>query len=282
MTFLQSISIVFNKYAVFKGCASRSEFWWWQLFVILFVAASAILEYFVIDNTYGIVTSVVSLILFLPYMAVSVRRCHDSGHTGWWVLCPIANIIMLFLPSEQTENKYGVANGLAKDNKPTEKILVGTSIALIVPLSLLFVICVWSIYSFSSVKLSAEEAAYSTTEQLRELSGMTFLPNVKFIEGVRSNWNNDTHYYFEWEKPLTEQDKQRILKYAKKSRYQQLWIYPENVDDNNIVVQKVLNINDTPFKIYYYEEGVKLETVQTCWIFLDGDEYIGGAEYQII
>lgn len=108
MTFLQSISIVFNKYAVFKGRASRSEFWWWQLFVILFVAASAILEYFVIDNTYGIVTSVVSLILFLPYMAVSVRRCHDSGHTGWWVICPIVNLVMMFLPSDPNENEYGI------------------------------------------------------------------------------------------------------------------------------------------------------------------------------
>ena len=94
------------------------------------------------------------------------------------------------------------------------------------------------------------------------------------------SWDNDSHYYFEWENPLTEQDKQRILKYAKKSRYQQLWIYPENVDDGNIVVQKVLNINDTPFKIYYYEEGIKLETIQTGWIFLD--EYIGGLKYKLI
>ena len=280
MTLFQSISIVFKKYAVFKGRASRSEFWWWQLFVMILVVVSAILEYFVIDNTYGIVTSVVSLILFLPYMAVSVRRCHDSGHTGWWILCPIANIIMMFLPSEQADNKYGIANGLANANKPTEKILAGCSIALILPMLLLCVICVWLIFASSSVKLSADEAPYSTTEHLRELSGMTFLPNVKFIEGVRSNWDNDSHYYFEWENPLTEQDKQRILKYAKKSRYQQLWIYPENVDDGNIVVQKVLNINDTPFKIYYYEEGIKLETIQTGWIFLD--EYIGGLKYKLI
>ena len=282
MTLFQSISIVFKKYAVFKGRASRSEFWWWQLFVMVLVVASAILECLVIEHTYGIITSMVSLILFLPYMAVSVRRCHDSSHTGWWVLCPIANIIMLFLPSEQTDNDYGVVNGVANANKPTEKILAGCSIALILPMLLLCVICVWLIFASSSVKLSADEAPYSTTEHLRELSGMTFLPSVKFIEGVRSNWDNDTHYYFEWENPLTEQDKQRILKYAKKSRYQQLWIYPETMDDNNIVVQKVLSIYDTPFKIYYSEEGVKLETVQTSWIFLDGDEYIGGLEYQII
>lgn len=280
MTLFQSISIVFKRYAVFKGRASRSEFWWWQLFVVILVAISAVLESCALENTYGIITALIYLILYLPSCAVSVRRCHDSGHSGWWLICPIVGVVMMLLPSQQNDNDYGSSvDGIANANRIIEKIFAGFCYSLFLPIFLLFLIVIGMIYASTPVKLSIDEVPYSTTEQLRELSGMSFLPDIKFEEGVRSNWDNQTYYYFEWVQPLTEQDKQRILKFAKKSRYQQLWVYPE-ANSNTIVEQKVLSANETPFKICYFEEGIKLESVQTCSGMFEDD--IKGLKYNTI
>ena len=167
MTLFQSISIVFKRYAVFKGRACRSECWWWQLFVMVLVVASAILECLVIEHTYGIITSMVSLILFLPYMAVSVRRCHDSGHTGWWILCPVASIIMMFLPSEQADNDYGVIKGVVKENTTSEKVLTGCLISLLLPILLLVSGVVWLLATTFFMKISGVPVihGYETIKQ---------------------------------------------------------------------------------------------------------------------
>ena len=103
MTFGQAVSTCFSKYATFSGRASRSEYWWWQLFV--FIATFAIVFVFtLIDEEAGsIANTLLSLALLLPNLAVPVRRCHDTNHSGWWVLCPIYNIILMFLPSEEAE-----------------------------------------------------------------------------------------------------------------------------------------------------------------------------------
>ena len=54
-----------------------------------------------------IVSSLYSLAVLIPGIAVSVRRMHDTGRSGWWILCPIANIIFLFLDSQPGPNQYG-------------------------------------------------------------------------------------------------------------------------------------------------------------------------------
>jgi uncharacterized membrane protein YhaH (DUF805 family) len=105
MTFGQSISTCLRKYVTFSGRASRSEFWWWYLFSILVNWAVQIVGTLVGETT--IISLVVGLILLLPNLAVTVRRYHDSDHSGWWVVCPIYNIVLLFMKSTPGENKYG-------------------------------------------------------------------------------------------------------------------------------------------------------------------------------
>ena len=105
MTFGQSISTCLRKYVTFSGRASRSEFWWWYLFSILVNWAVQIVGTLVGETT--IISLVVGLILLLPNLAVTVRRYHDSDHSGWWVVCPIYNIVLLFIKSTPGENKYG-------------------------------------------------------------------------------------------------------------------------------------------------------------------------------
>ncbi len=88
-----------EKYATFSGRASRSEFWWFWLAT------------YVLGLVVGFISStlsyIIGLALFIPSLAVAVRRIHDSEHSGWWVICPIVNIIFCIIPGTEGANKYG-------------------------------------------------------------------------------------------------------------------------------------------------------------------------------
>lgn len=103
---------VLKKYAVFEGRARRTEYWMFFLinFVICFVLS--IVEAMI--GTMGILTVVYSLAVLLPGIAVSIRRIHDIGRSGWWVvigLVPVVGAIVLLifalLDSQPGENQYG-------------------------------------------------------------------------------------------------------------------------------------------------------------------------------
>ena len=92
MTFQQSVTQCFSKYADFKGRASPSEYHWFALF--LFLAHSAL-------SMVGFRLEVVFLFAtLLPSMAVLVRRLRDTGRSGWWLLIgalPIFGWMVLFV-----------------------------------------------------------------------------------------------------------------------------------------------------------------------------------------
>ena len=94
MTFPDSIKTCFQKYVVFEGRASRSEFWWFWL--ACFVAGYI-----------PFIGWIVALGTILPNIAVGVRRIHDVGKSGWWLLCPIYNIVLCATPGQPEENEYG-------------------------------------------------------------------------------------------------------------------------------------------------------------------------------
>jgi uncharacterized membrane protein YhaH (DUF805 family) len=103
---------VIQNYVGFQGRARRKEYW---TFVVISFVVSVILE--VIQRVLHlgqILTSLYSLAVLLPSIAVSMRRLHDTGRTGWWILIgliPIIGTIILlvymFLDSQEGENKYG-------------------------------------------------------------------------------------------------------------------------------------------------------------------------------
>ena len=78
MTFGESISTCFKKYATFDGRASRSEFWWFFLFTFLASAAAAYVS--------QAVSGIFSLAVLLPSLAVGARRLHDIDKSGWFLL----------------------------------------------------------------------------------------------------------------------------------------------------------------------------------------------------
>lgn len=77
----------FKKYAVFSGRASKSEFWWSYLFIFLI---SFLTNFIDSSMGYNFVTAIWQLAVFIPGMAVFVRRLHDSNKSGWWMALPFS------------------------------------------------------------------------------------------------------------------------------------------------------------------------------------------------
>jgi|SRR6185437_132643 len=98
MNFVEAIKNGFQNYATFSGRAARSEFWFWVLFSILVSIAGGIIDEALLPNiASGLFGPLISLALFLPGLAVSVRRLHDVDRTGWWLLIYFTVIGIIFL-----------------------------------------------------------------------------------------------------------------------------------------------------------------------------------------
>lgn len=95
MDFMTAVKhVLTNNFANFQGRARRSEYWWFYLFTIICNVVASI-----IDGAIGmpIVSIVVMLALIIPGLAVTIRRMHDTGRSGWWIfiiLIPLVGIIL--------------------------------------------------------------------------------------------------------------------------------------------------------------------------------------------
>jgi uncharacterized membrane protein YhaH (DUF805 family) len=99
-----AITACFSKYATFSGRATRSEYWYFYLFTIIAYVAGAILDS--ISGTQYI-QYVLTVPLWIPQISAGVRRIHDVGKSGWLILIPIYNFILLCSASNPGTNKYG-------------------------------------------------------------------------------------------------------------------------------------------------------------------------------
>ena len=114
---------VLQNYATFSGRARRSEFWYFALFNMIFAILAMVLDRVLgttfeigygVKSPYGYIYLLYVLVLFIPGLAVSVRRLHDVGKSGWMyliVLIPIIGaiwLLVLFFTDSNTEsNKWG-------------------------------------------------------------------------------------------------------------------------------------------------------------------------------
>src|ERR1700724_925591 len=100
MNFTQAITSGFQNYVNFRGRAARSEFWYWTLFSIIASIVGALVDYVLGTDGLSVVQNLVGLALFVPGLAVSVRRLHDLDRTGWWILLgliPLVGVIILII-----------------------------------------------------------------------------------------------------------------------------------------------------------------------------------------
>lgn len=120
---------VLSKYATFSGRASRPEFWWWVLAVFLLTALTQLIDAFLMAPMLGFdvgsetagqpLSMLVSIILFLPGLAVAARRLHDIGRSGWWLflyLIPIIGFLVLlwfYTRPSDGPNQWGPPNPLS-------------------------------------------------------------------------------------------------------------------------------------------------------------------------
>ncbi|MBQ6166427.1 MAG: DUF805 domain-containing protein [Muribaculaceae bacterium] len=92
--FWEAVGTCFRKFIDFKGRARRSEFWWFMLFVLLVALLCSFLDGFlsVFQGVFlgpvvgfSFIGLVEALVLFFPAIAVTFRRLHDTGRSGWWI-----------------------------------------------------------------------------------------------------------------------------------------------------------------------------------------------------
>jgi uncharacterized membrane protein YhaH (DUF805 family) len=83
-SFTEAIKVCFQNYATFRGRASRSEFWWFQLFTSLLGMLGAVLEQGMGSDGQAL-SGIFALATFLPSLSVQVRRLHDVNRSGWWI-----------------------------------------------------------------------------------------------------------------------------------------------------------------------------------------------------
>ncbi len=149
VSFGEAISRAMKKYCCFKGRASRSEFWWFILFLYIVQFAASLLSCGIYGSSISalavdptalndpdvmsnlislyVLPSVISLVFFLPAFGLLFRRLHDAGHSGFcWLLglIPVVGGIILLVftlqDSQMFTNKYGAVPNVVEDNYPPE------------------------------------------------------------------------------------------------------------------------------------------------------------------
>lgn len=117
--------VVFENYGNFKGRARRSEYWWFFLGNIIISYGLQILAIASEIAVLGIISTIYSLAVLIPGIAAGVRRMHDVGKSGWFLLIPIYNLILAATEGDKGTNEYGddPKGGVALEEFGQEEIL---------------------------------------------------------------------------------------------------------------------------------------------------------------
>ncbi len=110
--------LAFKKYFDFSGRSRRKEYWMFALFNLIVGITLSVLDTvfgtFNLETGLGLLSGLYSLAVFIPGLALSVRRLHDIDKSGWWLLLlliPIIGVITVLifcvLDSKTEENKWG-------------------------------------------------------------------------------------------------------------------------------------------------------------------------------
>ncbi len=120
MSFGEAIRAILSNFFKFSGRARRKEYWTFMLFYFLIIFGAMYLDAatgfnpYIDGSEYGPITMCIYFILFVPWLAVSIRRFHDCGFSWayiFWIFLPIVGGIIIFITtiedSEKKANEYG-------------------------------------------------------------------------------------------------------------------------------------------------------------------------------
>jgi uncharacterized membrane protein YhaH (DUF805 family) len=99
--FMQSL----KKYAVFSGRAQRKEYWMFALVSFVIIAVLSVTE--IMLGIPPILSNIFVFAVLLPSVALGVRRLHDTGDSGWWMLIPLVSLVLAFRDGQRGENRFG-------------------------------------------------------------------------------------------------------------------------------------------------------------------------------
>ncbi len=95
---------VLQNYANFNGRARRSEYWYFVLFNIIISIGIGFVAGFI---GFTLLSTIYSVGVLVPSIAVAVRRMHDVGKSGWFILIPIYNLVLACSDGDKGDNAYG-------------------------------------------------------------------------------------------------------------------------------------------------------------------------------
>lgn len=99
---IEAIKMSFMEFSNFSGKATRYEYWWFLLFMVLVMAVAALIH--------EKLNQIVTVLFLVPFVAVGARRLNDIGRSVWWqlfLLVPFGQIIVLYMMAEKAKNSEG-------------------------------------------------------------------------------------------------------------------------------------------------------------------------------
>ena len=154
----EAIGSAFSKWKTFDGRASRSEYWWFVLFVFLGSLVAGLVDHILFGSQGGAdrtepFGALFSLIIFIPGLAVLVRRLHDIGKSGWFAALPAALGLLYAVSGVMAGfgagiiQNHGMGGGIGPGMAIPAAFLVlgatGALIASILSLIVLILMIVW-------------------------------------------------------------------------------------------------------------------------------------------
>ena len=110
-------TVLREKYVEFNGRAQRAEFWWFVLFIFVVSIVLSLIDMALFEGVLqdiGPLSAIFSLITLIPAIAVTARRLHDVGRSGWWqllMLLPVIGFLVILFWTVQKgtvgPNDYG-------------------------------------------------------------------------------------------------------------------------------------------------------------------------------
>lgn len=92
-------------YKEFNGRAHRREYWYFFLQNTLYSLFAAFFD--IMLGTGGVITGIYALFVLSPSVAIGVRRMHDTGRSGWWLLFPLLNLYFAISKGTKGDNLFG-------------------------------------------------------------------------------------------------------------------------------------------------------------------------------